>query len=115
MELTSATPQGSGSPDLAKLSVGALLIVSCSASNSAIVDEDHSMPSRKVAFNQNLNSDIGSSLVGEVPGYEAPMDAVSSEEAIEVFSEFVANLTANMVAAPANVHREIAQRPWDFV
>lgn len=117
MELTSTTFPASGSADLPRLSVGMLLIVGCSISNSAIADEEHDMPSHKVKLNQHLEADIGHHFTEDAAVYEQTADnvSVSAEEANEAFSEFVAKLTTDMVSAPANVHREIAQHPWDFI
>ena len=33
----------------------------------------------------------------------------------EIFSGFVNNLIENMRYPPAEVHKEISDRPWDFV
>lgn len=118
MELPTNISTGSATTDLTKLSVGAVvLFASCQLSNSTFYSEseENVMPPRTIQNIQYLSSDVGDAILGDENTYEAPSVAVSREEAIDAFSEFVDKLTTNMISAPGNVHATIAERPWDFV
>lgn len=43
------------------------------------------------------------------------MTKKSDGEGVEVFSCFVNNLIENMQYPPSEVHKEMSDRPWDFV
>lgn len=67
----------------------------------------------------NLNTQwyvaqVGTRGYSDIPVPES-VQFVSRQDAALVFSAFVSKLLTNMKSAPAEVHREISRRPWDFV
>jgi len=101
-------------PDLAKVSVVATAFALSSLSNAAILADESYMPSFTADPQYLEQFDLAGAGYSSFP-VPAEMEAVSKQEAAQVFSEFVTKLAANMQPAPAEVHREVAQRPWDFV
>ncbi len=99
-------------PDIARVSALSAAIAFSSLSNAAILEDDIQPQSFNAVPQRVEQLDIAGYTTVPVP---VEIEAVSPHEAAQVLSAFVTKLAANMQPAPAEVHREVAARPWDFV
>ncbi|MCK5805035.1 MAG: hypothetical protein KAI66_19535 [Lentisphaeria bacterium] len=98
--------------DIAVVSAVSAALALSSLSNAAILaDEFQAQLFSSVPHHMEQFDTAGYTSI-PVP---AEMEAVSPHEAAQAFSAFVTKLAENMQPAPAEVHREVAERPWDFV
>jgi len=99
-------------PDIARLSAVTAAIALSSLSNAAILTDQSQIPFVSAEAQRLEQLDVAGYSSIPVP---SEMGAIAQNEAAQVLSEFATKLAANMQPAPAEVHREVAERPWDFV
>jgi len=111
MRATVRSDQPSYVGSVARTSVAAIALTAA-VSNSELMVSDDYMASWQAPFLYEDAADRPGS-----PGIPMPsmVTGYSRAEAAEVLSRFISALAQNMQPAPAEAHRAVADRPWDFV
>lgn len=81
-------------------------------SNAAIIADENQIPFSTLGPQRMEQFDLTGYRTVPMP---CARGIVPRDEAAQALSAFMTRLATGMQPAPAEIHREVSERPWDFV